>query len=433
MGRVLIAIGLLMLCCADVQAGSVQVKGVRLWAAPDHTRVVFDVSAPISYKVFTMANPERVVIDLKGAKLATSLGKLQDKNGILKKIRGGKRNDNDLRLVLDLKNQARPKSFLLTPNASYGHRLVVDLYDPKQRKSTPPKKHIVKPGARRDLVIAIDAGHGGEDPGARGPKGTREKTAVLSIARKLAALVEKEPGMRPVLIRDGDYYIGLRNRARKARKHHADLFISIHADAFRDPKVHGSSVYVVSRKGASNEMARWVAERENASDLAGGVSLDDKDDLLKSVLLDLSQSASIEASMEVGGKILGQLKRLGKVHKSTVQHAGFMVLKSPDIPSILIETAFISNPAEERRLRDPRHQQKVAQAIVNGVRAYYTKKAPAGTLWASTRHVIQPGETLSEIAEQYQVSVKHLRLANRLSGDRVLTGNVLRIPTATGS
>jgi N-acetylmuramoyl-L-alanine amidase len=282
-------------------------------------------------------------------------------------------------------------------------------------------------------VIAIDAGHGGDDPGAKGPRGALEKDVVLGIARELAALIDKEPGMRAVLVRDGDYYIGLRNRARKARAHQADLLISIHADAFSDPSVHGSTVYVVSPRGASNEMARWVAERENASDLAGGVSLEDKDDLLKTVLLDLSQSASIEASMEVGGKVLRQLKRVGKTHKSTVQQAGFMVLKSPDIPSILVETAFISNPTEERRLKDPSHQRKVAQAITNGVRSYYAEKALGGTMWAGTRHVIQRGETLSEIAEHYQVSMEKIRLANNLSSDEVQAGKVLRIPTAAGS
>ncbi|MEE8342919.1 MAG: N-acetylmuramoyl-L-alanine amidase [Gammaproteobacteria bacterium] len=431
MGKALFAVVLLLFCCVDVLAGSVQVQGVRIWAAPDHTRVVFDLSAPISHKVFTLRNPDRVVIDLKDARLNTSLRKL-DKKGLLKRIRSGTRNGNDLRLVLDVKQRVRPKSFFLTPNASYGHRLVVDLHDIKQRKSAPPKTRSVAPGAPRDLVIAIDAGHGGEDPGARGPRGPREKVVVLAIARKLAAFIEKEPGMRPVLIREGDYYVGLRTRARKARKHHADLLISIHADAFKDPGVYGSSVYVVSRKGASNEMARWLAERENASDLAGGVSLDDKTGLLKTVLLDLSQSASMETGNEVAVKVLRELRRIGKAHKKTVQHAGFMVLKAPDIPSILIETAFISNPAEERRLRDPHHQQKVAGAIFKGLRSYYVEKAVPGTLWAGTRHVIKTGETLSGIAMQYRVSAKKIRVANGMAGDRLQAGKVLRIPSAVG-
>ena len=211
MGKALIAVVLLLFCCVDALAGPVQVQGVRLWAAPDHTRVVFDVSGPISHKVFTLRNPDRVVIDLKNAQLNTSLRKLNSKKGLLKHIRSGTRNGNDLRLVLDLKQRVRPKSFFLTPNASYGHRLVVDLQDTKQAKSAPRKTRTVKPGAPRDLVIAIDAGHGGEDPGARGPRGTREKVVVLAIARKLAALIDKEPGMRSVLVRDGDYYIGLRN------------------------------------------------------------------------------------------------------------------------------------------------------------------------------------------------------------------------------
>jgi len=206
------------------------------------------------------------------------------------------------------------------------------------------------------LIVAIDAGHGGKDVGARGPSGTHEKDVVLAIARKLAALVEKEPGMRPVLVRDGDHFIRLRDRMQKARKQHADLFVSIHADAFDDHRARGSSVFVVSERGATSEMARILADQENAADLAGGVSLNDKDELLKSVLLDLSQSASIEASMNVADNVLGELKQIGNVHKSRVQQAGFMVLKSPDVPSILVETAFISNPAEERLLRDSRHQ-----------------------------------------------------------------------------
>lgn len=234
----------------------------------------------------------------------------------------------------------------------------------------------------RDIVIAIDAGHGGEDPGARGSKGTQEKDVVLAIARKLAALVDREKGMRAVLIRDGDYYVSLRKRIKKAREHKADMFISIHADAFFKPEARGSSVFALSQRGASNEASRWLANRENAADLVGGVSLDDKDDLLASVLLDLSQTATIEASIDVGSSVLAALKGVGNVHKPHIEQAGFAVLKSPDIPSILVETAFISNPKEESKLRDARHQQVLAAAIMKGVRSYFTRRIPAGSLLA---------------------------------------------------
>ena len=292
-----------------------------------------------------------------------------------------------------------------------------------------------EPAKLRDLVIAIDAGHGGEDSGARGKRGTHEKDVVLAIARRLARLVEKEPGMRPVLIRDGDYYIGLRQRIEKARKHRADLFISIHADAFRDRRVQGSSVFVISRSGASSEMARWLAARENASDLVGGVSLDDKDDLLAEVLLDLAQTATQEASNEVANRVLAEMKRVGKVHKKRVQRAGFVVLKSPDIPSMLIETAYISNPAEEKKLKSAKHQQKVANAIMAGVRSYFSANPPAGTLMAQNRprrHVIRRGDTLSHIAKRYGVSMKSLRTTNKLKNDRLLVGKVLAIPSKGG-
>ena len=241
--------------------------------------------------------------------------------------------------------------------------------------------------------------------------------------------------MRPVLIRDGDYYIGLRQRIEKARKHRADLFISIHADAFRDRRVKGSSVFVISRSGASSEMARWLAARENAADLVGGVSLDDKDDLLAEVLLDLAQTATLEASNAVASNVLAEMKRVGRVHKKRVQHAGFVVLKSPDIPSLLIETAYISNPAEEKKLRSSKYQRKVAKAIMTGLRNYFTANPPPGTLLAKSsprRHVIRRGDTLSQIAQRYGVSMRSIRARNNLSNDRLIVGKVLAIPSKGG-
>jgi N-acetylmuramoyl-L-alanine amidase len=431
---------ILVLVSSLANAGSLQVEGVRLWAAPDSTRVVLDVSGPVEHRLFTLKGPDRLVVDLNNTSIDSTLTRTVTRGGLVNGLRSGPRNKRDLRLVLDLKGPVKPKSFILKPNQQYGHRLVIDLFDNKSAPATTPSapkqvKAASEPSQLRDLVIAIDAGHGGEDPGARGRKGTREKDVVLAIARRLAALIEKEPGMRPVMIRDGDYYIGLRKRIEKARSHRADLFISIHADAFRDSRARGSSVYVLSQRGASSEMARWLAARENAADLVGGVSLDDKDDLLAEVLLDLAQNATLEVSAEVADSVLEEMKQLGRVHKRDVQHAGFVVLKSPDIPSLLVETAFISNPSEEQRLRSSRHQQQVARAILVGIRSYFASNPPPGTLVAASggrKHVIRRGDTLSHIAQRYGVSMKSLRSTNKLKSDNLLVGKVLTIPAADG-
>ena len=446
--RLLTGLFLWLAAQATVFAGAVDFQGVRLWAAPDHTRVVFDTSGSATHNIFSLKNPDRLVIDVTSARVAKSLDTKQVSGGIVKGVRAAQKKKDTLRIVLDLKQAARPQTLSLKPNDQYGHRLVIDLYDADgtgnktvsrtasqtvSQTARPVQVKAAAPTAARDLVIAIDAGHGGEDPGAIGRRGTREKTVVLDIARQLAELIRKEPGMRPVLIREGDYYIGLRQRMDKARKHNADLFISIHADAFRDHRARGSSVFVLSRRGASSEMARWIAAKENAADLAGGVSLDDKDDVLASVLLDLSQSASIAASHEVASNMLGELKRLGKTHKSDVQRAGFVVLKSPDIPSILVETAFISNPDEENKLRSKQHQAKLARAMLSGVRDYFDNHPPPGTLRVARKHTIKRGDTLSDIAAAYQVSLNSLRGFNSLKSDTLRVGDTLRIPPLRGS
>lgn len=426
-------------------AASTQVDGVRTWQAPDNTRVVFDVSsASAKYKVFKLLNPPRLVIDFKNTRLTSKMVKPAGEDIILKNIRSAVRPNKDLRVVLDLHDKTKFKSFLLKPYKKYGHRLVVDLLHGGRQKNEPEvaagKQAASKNSAKartqrvepklRDLIIAIDAGHGGEDPGALGPRGTHEKDVVFAIAKKLAALIKKEKGMRPLLIRDGDYFLSLRQRTQKARDNRADMFISIHADAFKDKRVYGSSVYILSENGASNEAARWLAEKENASDLIGGVSLDDKDNMLARVLLDLSQTATKQASYEAGREMLQELKPLGKLHKKEVQQAAFAVLKSPDIPSVLVEAAFISNPTEEKKLRNKRHQNVLAKALLNGVREYFTKNAPPGTLYAikARQHVIASGDTLSEIAQRYHVSISSIRSENKLSGDRVRIGQVLKIP-----
>ena len=445
MKRLLTGLCLWLAMQAAAFAEAVDFNGVRLWAAPDHTRVVFDTSGSVSHHIFSLKNPDRLVIDVPSARASNALKSTNATGGMVKGVRTARQKKDTLRIVLDLNQGTKPQAFSLKPNDRYGHRLVIDLYQVGSKADSntaaknpgkPVKRATVKKVAamqERELVIAIDAGHGGDDPGARGRRGTKEKTVVLAIARKLAELIRKEPGMRPVLIREGDYYIGLRQRIDKARKHNADLFISIHADAFRDHRARGSSVFVLSRRGASSEMARWIAAKENAADLAGGVSLDDKDDMLTGVLLDLSQSATIAASYEVAANMLGGLKRLGKTHKSSVQRAGFVVLKSPDIPSILVETAFISNPAEENKLRSAKHQARLAGAMLNGIRDYFDVHPPPGAMRVARKHKIKRGDTLSDIAAAYQVSLNSLRGFNSLKSDRLRVGDTLRIPPLRGS
>ena len=315
-----------------VAAKQSEINSLRVWSAPDHVRLVFDANQPIEHKIFTLKDPHRLVLDLKQTSLIKNLPDPSTENDIIKGMRTAKRNEQDMRVVFDLTGMVKPKSFLLKPNREYGHRLVVDLYDHnavRQERIAPVKTD--KPSGERDVIIAIDPGHGGEDPGAHGRSGTYEKDVVLAIGKQLVKKLNRQQGIHAILIRDGDYYLGLRKRIAKAREAQADLFVSIHADAFNDPRVRGASVYTLSRRGASSEAARWLAERENSADLVGGVSLEDKGDMLASVLLDLSQIGTLQASSEAAERVLGQLKSLGKTHKRRVQQAGFVVLKSPDL------------------------------------------------------------------------------------------------------
>lgn len=415
-------------------AGQVEVENIRTWPAPDHTRVVFDIDQPVEHTLFMLKNPGRVVLDLRDANLSATLPEPETEDRLLKRVRAATRKDGVLRVVLDLKAEVRPKSFQLKPNSQYGHRLVIDLQAAGEAAGAEDVGPVRRAPARiRDLIIALDPGHGGEDPGAIGRGRTKEKDVVLAIARRLKARIDREPGMRAVMTRDGDYFVQLRRRMEIARRHGADLFISLHADAFSDPRVHGSSVYILSQNGASSEAARWLAEQENASDLIGGVSLDDKDELLASVLLDLSQTATISASTEVARSVLQQLRSVGKAHKRNVERAGFMVLKSPDMPSILVEADFISNPTVERRLKSSNHQTALAEAVVRGVREYFERNAPPNTLFAKREHVISRGDTLSAIAVRYGTSVAALRSANNIDGSEIREGEVLKIPYASGS
>lgn len=436
------AIGLVCLMSMPAHAAAIDVKNIRTWPAPDHTRIVLDVERPVEYALFVLRDPDRVVVDIRDARLAKRVPRARPGDRLLERIRAAQRKRserrgrdgarNDLRVVLDMKQRVRPKSFLLEPNRKYGHRLVIDVYPAGGGTTeTAPSKRAADdaPQGRRKVVVAVDAGHGGEDPGAVTRSGIREKDVVLAISRALKRRIDRTPGMRAVMIRDGDYYVGLRRRTEIARRHGADLFVSIHADSFRNPRVRGSSVYVLSRRGASSEAARWLAQQENASDFVGGVSIDGKDDVLASVLVDLQQTATLSASAEVGGQVLRSLGRVGRRHKRRIEQAGFLVLKSPDIPSILIETGFLTNPADAKRLSNSKHQEKVARAVLDGILRYFDRNPPAGTTFASARrHTIARGETLSEIAVRYRVSVERLRAANRIDGSLIRVGDVLRIP-----
>jgi len=373
-----------------------EIRDVRVASTDSGTRVVLDLSAPAKHKAFLLDAPNRVVLDLSKSSLAS---RLPGAEGVVTGMRSGKLPHSGVRLVFEVSGPVTIQTSTAGPSGDAGHRLILDIAGPASASAA--KKVSVTPSAPatpvairpahapsdsgRDIVIAVDAGHGGVDPGASGKRGTREKNVVLEIAKVLAARINAEPGMKAVLTRDGDYFISLKERTLRARRAKADLFVSIHADAIENPDVSGSSVYVLSDRGASSEAARWLAERENAADLKGGIKLDDKDAVLANVLLDLSQTASISASMVAAENILKSLDQIGEVRKPRVQQAGFVVLKSPDIPSMLVETAFISNRDDERKLSMPSHRAKLANAIFAGIEQYFQGNAPDGTRLAAAR------------------------------------------------
>lgn len=464
-GALVTAVGVLLAALAAEALAASDVRSVRLWRAPDNTRLVFDLSGPVQHSVFTLAAPDRIVIDVTGAKLATSLDQLSLANTPITGVRSAQRSAEELRVVIDLSAPVSPKSFTLAPNQQYGHRLVVDLFDqgsappatqtPSVAASAPPvpvtptqppPKLTPVPNGKRDIVVAIDAGHGGEDPGALSPvKGQYEKNVTLAIARELQRQISAEKGFRGELVRTGDYFIPLRKRTEIARKKGADLFVSIHADAAPRSSAFGASVYALSERGATSETARWLADAENQSDLIGGagnVSLDDKDKMLAGVLLDLSMTASLSSSLNVGQKVLSNMGNITPLHKRRVEQAGFMVLKSPDIPSILVETGFISNPNEAKKLHTASHQQALARSITTGVKQFFHENPPPGTYVAWLRdegkiaagpreHVVARGESLALIAQRYQVSLAALRSANKLNGDVIKVGQTLQIPATS--
>lgn len=427
-GAVMRALTGLLLLLTATSASAAELRELRLLDGPEATRAVFDFDVAIAPKVFTLPNPERVVIDFSDVRRGTRMPAASAGKGLIRSVRTGPR-EAGLRVVLDVGEKVVPQSFGLDASEGYGYRLIVDLV-PKHPRSTAPATAPVPPVATRpeqiiasadasnappqansasmpvpaaapdapaqpmaaaavtgqdagrvrisdkDIVIAVDAGHGGTDPGAIGLHGLREKDVTLAIARRLAKKINAEPGMRAVLTRDSDTFIELRTRTVKARQVNADLFVSVHANAVEDRSQHGSSVYVLSERGASSEQARWIANHENAADLVGGVELQKQDDNVAAVLIDISQGATMEASFDLGSRMLNAMGRINRLQKAEVQQAGFMVLKSPDIPSVLVETAFISNPREESLLGDPDYQDKMAESIFDGVRSYFARYRP---------------------------------------------------------
>jgi N-acetylmuramoyl-L-alanine amidase len=415
-------------------AWSVEVHEVRLWRAPDHTRIVFDLTGPAEHKLIVLENPDRIVLDVENTSFKAGVDGLKLKNTPVNSLRTGTREGNGLRVVLELNTVVNPRSFFLKANEQAGDRLVLDLYDRQPQQQAVATKS-VQHSDKRDIIIAIDAGHGGEDPGAIGPNRRREKDIVLAIARELNALLQADKGFQPTMIRTGDYYVSLRGRRELARQRQADLFVSIHADAFNRREAHGASVYALSTQGATSTAARYLAEKENASDLVGGVTLSDKDDLLAGVLADLSMTSTLDNSLKLGARVLRHVDTVAKLHKTSVEQAGFAVLKSPDIPSILVETGFISNPSESQLLSTTAYQKKMARAIHTGIREWFLAHPPSGTLIAWQRqqngqqYTIARGDTLSGIAERFNVPVSDIKNRNGISGEKIMVGQKLLIPT----
>ena len=433
-----------MLCAIFIAAPvwSANIESVRLWRAPDHTRVVFDLTGPVEHKIFQLEKPSRLVIDITNAQNRARLSSVDLNKTPIKRIRSATREQNDLRFVFDLQGSIKPRSFFLKKHGGKPARLVVDLYDKNlvTEKTIDKVAEAASVSTKRDILIVLDAGHGGEDPGAIGPKGVREKDIVLDITKRLAAKINQVDGYKAKLTRTNDYYVPLKKRRDFARKHRADLFVSIHADAFKTPQAKGASVFALSRRGATSETARFLAKKENKADLIGGVgevSLDDKDKLLKGVLVDLSMTATLGSSLDAGQHVLKNMGGIAHLHKRNVEQAGFLVLKSPDVPSILVETGFISNPTEAKRLSTRAYRQKMASSIFTGIRGYFEKSPPAGTYiaWKQSGgkdeqvrvYTVAKGDTLSGIAARFKLSLNELKQINKMTSNKIRIGQRLAV------
>jgi N-acetylmuramoyl-L-alanine amidase len=468
---------------STIEAADVQ--GVRLYRAPDNTRLVFDLTGDVEHRVQLLAKqadqPEQLMIHISNTAANINTDTLELKGTPISRLQVSRVNDFDLQVVLDLSADVTPKSFMLKPNAPYGYRLVIDLVDivvPTPLVPAPPIVAAAKPDANkpgRDILIMIDAGHGGEDPGAMGPGRIREKEITLKIAKELETIVNRQKGYRAELTRKGDYYVDLRKRSKMARDKNADLFVSIHADAFKNPNARGASVFAWSQRGATSETARFLADKENLSDLVGGANPDSVDDTLIQVLADLQLDGTVRLSLGMGGYVLREMDKIAKLHKQHVEQAGFMVLKSVNVPSLLIETGFISNPAEAKNLNSSAYQQMMAKAIFSGIDKHFTKIPPPGSYIASLQgestnavaalpsiinqanaeetdpvkttpivygpakpkpkapaaviHVVKRGDNLSDIAKRYGVSLTALKKLNKLSKSKIFVGQKLKIPT----
>lgn len=435
------ALGGAVLACAAVEASN-RLAGIRIHDWPESTRVVVSTEDVASFKVFRLENPHRVVVDLFNTRAAKGLPVPATDSRLVDRIRSSPRFRSNYRIVLDLVQQADHREQVLGPTDEHRHRLVIDLFpvDDGERHGVTE----VKPPARdRDVIVAVDPGHGGKDPGTIGAGRVQEKQVVLAIAREMRRAIDAMPGFRTVLIRDGDYFVDLRRRFEIADRAGADMFLSIHANAFRKSSVNGAEVYVLSARGASRETAKFMAERESRPEVVGGfgrVSLHDVDESVARIVVDLSMDSKRDKSVELGEAVLGALAGTVTLRRERLYEKAFLVLRSPSLPSILVETGYLSNPHDRRLLTDPAHQRRIAKAIAGGVRNYAAMHAPEGTLLASmmesgtVRYVVKRGDTLSGIAERYGTSTRLLLARNDIpSRDRILAGRVLLIPVGKAS
>jgi N-acetylmuramoyl-L-alanine amidase len=413
------------------------IEGLRIWPSPNTTRLVFDLADTPTYTYFTLKNPQRLVIDIENTPRNFDFKKVANESKLVKKVRySTAKNPQSVRVVIELNKKLKKNIFALPPTAPYGNRLVIDLND----SDSAAQKIVLnsKSTTDRDIVIVIDAGHGGEDPGSIGPSGSYEKDVTLGIAKRLESLIGKEKGMKAVMTRAGDYYISPNKRPQLARKHKADMFVSIHADAFTTPVPRGASVWVLSMKRANTELGRWLENTERHSELLGGAAEIIQDTAneryLAQTFLDMSMDHSLTTSYDVSRDMLKHLKNVTSLHKEKPQGASFAVLTSPDIPSILVEMGFISNPQEEKNLNWSKYRQKMAQSLFNGLKQHFKGSPPDGSLWAKWKqenrtHRVRSGESLSLLAQRYNVQISTLKKANNLNTDVVRIGQVLTIPS----